>query len=53
MNSSAIIAAELVFVLGAALTWGCWELYSLRREKKRMGEQEKPRPDADADSAPP
>ena len=49
MNSSAIIAVELVFVLGAALAWGCWELYSLRRDKKRR-EGEKGRSEANVDS---
>ncbi len=52
MNSSALIAIELVFVLGAALTWGCWELYSLKREKKRAEQEASERGKAPVGPAP-
>lgn len=35
MDSSYLILAELVLVLGAVLGWGLWELHSLRRDRRR------------------
>lgn len=52
MNSNALIAVEMVFVLGGALGWGLWELFSLRRDKKRQEEAAK-KPPADAPHDPP
>lgn len=40
MDSGALIAVELLLVLGLALGWGFWELWSLRRDRQRR-EQEK------------
>jgi len=53
VNSSALIAVELVFVLGAALTWGCWELYCLKRDKGRDQETAKGSAASGSERAPP
>ncbi len=39
---STLILIELALVLGLVLGFGFWELYSLRRDKKRDAEREKP-----------
>jgi hypothetical protein len=36
-----LLLVELLLVLGVALGWGFWELYTLRRDKRR-GEQNPP-----------
>lgn len=35
MASSALITIELFLVLGAVTAWGAYELWSLKRERKR------------------
>lgn len=41
MDSGALIAVELVLVLGAVLAWGFWELWSLRRDRQRRERDER------------
>jgi hypothetical protein len=44
IESSWLGIMEMGLVLGAALGWGFWELYSLRKDKRR-GEPEAPEED--------
>ncbi|CAN5755150.1 hypothetical protein BH11PSE7_BH11PSE7_08620 [soil metagenome] len=47
MSSSLIITLEISGVLGAVLIWGGWELWSLRRDRKRTkraGNEKPPAP---------
>jgi hypothetical protein len=39
-----LLLVEMLLVLGVALGWGFWELYSLRKDKRR-GEPEAPKED--------
>jgi hypothetical protein len=39
MSSSTIIGLEMALVLGLALGWGFWELWSLKRDKQRDSER--------------
>lgn len=41
MSSSLIITLEISGVLGAVLLWGGWELWSLRRDRKRKEQADK------------
>jgi hypothetical protein len=40
MQSDWLGLMEMVLVLGVALGWGIWELYALRRDRRRRGKDD-------------
>jgi hypothetical protein len=52
MNSTSLIAIEMVLVLGGALGWGLWELWSLRRDKRPKDVRDTRAADGKTDSKP-
>ncbi|MFM9927299.1 hypothetical protein VLK31_30265 [Variovorax sp. H27-G14] len=42
MSSSLIITLEMLGVLGVLVGFGFWELYALRRDKKRSKPRDEP-----------
>ncbi len=53
MSPSLIITLEMAGVLGVVLLLGGWELWCLRRDRKRSEEPPAPRADADSAGDPP
>jgi hypothetical protein len=41
MTSDAMFFAEMVLLHGAVLGWAFWELYALRRDKRRRASAER------------